>query len=112
MILAAIQDSKDMTRVLLKHKASVVAVDDAGCSALFYAAFYGNYEIVKMLVANPRTEINVKNKVCVLVMRRGEERGRGGEGEREGGGNEEREKGREREGERYIGREEGVRRER
>ena len=62
-MLAAIEGDENMVQVLLNHKASVTCVDVDGCSPLFHAADKGNYEVVKMLVGHPQTDINLKNKV-------------------------------------------------
>ena len=62
-MLASIDGNKEMVLVLLKYKASVIARDIKGCTALYHAASNGNYEVVKVLVAQPLTEVNVKNKV-------------------------------------------------
>ena len=66
-MLAAKGDQKEMTQVLLKHNASVVAVDNKGYSALYLAAKYGNYELVQMVIKEPMVDVNIKSKVRVAL---------------------------------------------
>ena len=62
-MLAAKDNQKEMTRILLKHKASVVAVDNSGYSALYLAAKYGNYEVVEIIQQEPLVDVSIKNEV-------------------------------------------------
>lgn len=63
LMLAAIEGNKDMILTLLRHNASVTAMDKDGKTALYHAASNGNYEAVKILVGQPLTDINIKSKV-------------------------------------------------
>ena len=62
-MLAAVEGSKEMAKVLLKYKPSLTAVDSEGYNPLFLAATNGNFEVVKLLVEQPNPQINVKNNV-------------------------------------------------
>ncbi len=62
-MLAAIEGSKEVVKVLLKYKPSLIAVDSEGYNPLFLAATNGNYEVAKILVEQPNPEINIKNNV-------------------------------------------------
>ncbi len=66
-MVAAVEGNKDMIRTLLQYNASVAAVDQAGCTALYLAASTGNYEAVKILAQQQLVDVNVKNKVWFHV---------------------------------------------
>ena len=63
LMVAAIEGNKEMTSVLIKHKASVTAKDRDGCTAVYLAASSGNYEALKMLAQQPMSDVNIKNVV-------------------------------------------------
>ena len=58
--------SKDVAKVLLQHKASVMVKDIKGCTPLYLAASSGNYEIAKLIIASPGCDMNTVSKVILL----------------------------------------------
>ena len=50
--------SKDVAKVLLQHKASVMIKDINGCTPLYLAASSGNYEIAKLIIACPGCDMS------------------------------------------------------
>lgn len=55
-------------KIFLKHKASVNVKDYNGCTPLYLAAKFGNYEITKTLVAQPDCDIHTTDKVLHFVV--------------------------------------------
>ncbi len=62
-MLAAIGNQKEMTQLLLEFGASVQAVDAKGYTALYLAAKYGNYELLKILLKKQEVDVNHKSLV-------------------------------------------------
>lgn len=58
--------SKDVAKILLQHKASVMVKDVNGCTPLYLAASSGNYEIAKLIIACPGCDMNVLSQVILL----------------------------------------------
>ena len=52
----------DVVKVLLHHKCTVDARDHDGVTPLYLATYYGNYEVMKMLVA-AFADVNAVTKV-------------------------------------------------
>ena len=65
LMIAAIEGHKELVSYLLDKKASVSHRDIEGATVVFVTASVGNYEVLKLLLANPRAiaEINTKNRV-------------------------------------------------
>ena len=61
--IAAKLGFKDVAKVLLQHKASVIVTDSNGCTPLYLAASSGNYEIAKLIIAYPECDMNILTKV-------------------------------------------------
>ena len=57
---------KDVAKVLLQHKASVMVKDVKGCTPLYLAASSGNYEIAKLIIASPGCDMNTLAQVIIL----------------------------------------------
>ena len=64
-MLASVEGQKDVVKHLLSKKASVSLKDISGATVTFLTASVGNYEILKLLLVNPRAlaEINTKDGV-------------------------------------------------
>ncbi len=67
-MLAAIGNQKEMTHLLLEFRASVQAVDVKGYTALYLAAKYGNYELLKILLKEQEVDVNHKSLVRDVVL--------------------------------------------
>jgi len=68
LMLAAIGNQKEMTRLLLEFGASVKTVDVKGYTALYLAAKYGNYEILKILLKEQEVDVNHKSLVSEVFV--------------------------------------------
>ncbi len=68
-MIASKEGHKDIVSFLLSMKASVGHKDIKGATVLFVTASVGNYEVLKLLLNNPRTiaEINTKNRVSFYI---------------------------------------------
>ena len=57
---------KDVAKVLLQSKASVMVKDIKGCTPLYLAASSGNYEVAKLIIACPGCDMNTVSQVILL----------------------------------------------
>ena len=62
--LAAASGYHDVVKVLLNHKCTIDPRDHEGITPLYLATYYGNYEIMKMLVA-ACADVNAVTKVIL-----------------------------------------------
>ena len=63
--LAAASGYLDVVKVLLNHKCTVDLRDHEGITPLYLATYYGNYEIMRMLVA-ACADVNAVTKVILV----------------------------------------------
>ena len=63
--LAAASGYHDVVKVLLHHKCTVDARDHGGITPLYLATYYGNYEVMKMLVG-AFANVNAVTKVIFI----------------------------------------------
>ena len=56
----------DVVKVLLHHKCTVDARDHDGITPLYLATYYGNYEVMKMLVG-AFANVNAVTKVIYIL---------------------------------------------
>ncbi|XP_064390639.1 uncharacterized protein LOC135338431 isoform X3 [Halichondria panicea] len=71
LMIASKEGHKDIVSYLLAKKASVSHTDVEGATVLFVTASVGNYEVLKLLLSNPRAiaEINTKNRFgCPILL--------------------------------------------
>ncbi len=70
LMIASKEGHKDIVSYLLAKKASVSHTDVEGATVLFVTASVGNYEVLKLLLSNPRAiaEINTKNRVSRAII--------------------------------------------
>ena len=65
--LAAASGYHDVVKVLLNHKCTVDPRDHEGITPLYLATYYGNYEVMKMLVG-AFANVNAVTKVIIILM--------------------------------------------
>ena len=63
--LAAANGYHDVVKVLLNHKCTVDPWDREGITPLYLATYYGNYEVMKMLVV-ACADVNAVTKVILV----------------------------------------------
>lgn len=69
LMLAARKANTTVVELLLRHGADVNAQDGIGNTALMCAIDCGNLEMVKLLVAQPELNIDLKDQVCCRLFR-------------------------------------------
>lgn len=69
-MVASINGHKNIVKYLLSRNASVSLGDIDGATVTFLAASAGNYEVLKVLLTNPRVlaEIDMKDKVSCFIL--------------------------------------------
>ena len=63
--VAAARAYHDVVKVLLHHKCTVDARDHGGVTPLYLTTYYGNYEVMKMLVG-AFADVNAVTKVILI----------------------------------------------
>ena len=63
--MAAVSGYHDVVKVLLYHKCTVDARDHGGVTPLYLTTYYGNYEVMKMLVG-AFADVNAVTKVILI----------------------------------------------
>ena len=67
MVVLAYSGYHDVMKVLLNHKCTVDLRDHEGITPLYLATYYGNYEVMKMLVA-AFADVNAVTKVIIILI--------------------------------------------
>ena len=57
----------DVVKVLLSHKCTVDPQDHDGVTPLYLSTYYGNYELMKMLVG-AFADVNAVTKVIIILI--------------------------------------------
>lgn len=69
LMLAARKANTTVVELLIRHGADVNTQDDIGNTALMCAIDCGNLEMVKLLIARPEINLDLKDQVCDTLLK-------------------------------------------